>query len=90
MSFVNLTLLYRVNNLSLRSCHVVWHVCVPNPAYTYIHMVCFNGRQGALHGLGLEREERDFSVYTEAQPSPQLLPSAACPKNEPTIGTLNS
>lgn len=36
-----------------------------------------------------EVEERDFSVYTEAQPPRQLLPSAVLPNNKPVIGTFS-
>lgn len=37
-----------------------------------------------------EEEERDFSVYTEAWPPRQLLPSAVLPNNKPVIGTFSS
>ena len=37
-----------------------------------------------------EEEERDFSVYTEAQPRQQLLPSTVLPNNKPVIGTFSS
>lgn len=44
-------------------------------------------------GWGLEgreeEEERDFSVYTEARPPQQLLPSAVLPDNKPVIGTFS-
>lgn len=36
-----------------------------------------------------EEEERGLSVYTEARPPPQLLPSAVLPNNKPVIGTVS-